>query len=198
MSAEIELNDMEKKKGGRPRAVIWNFFTEGSDQGDGHRSATCSACNTIWQRGKASVMERHILMECKKVKPEIKEAVRYIVVAREKSPENSAGVKRIADEDQKTLDEFYDTLNLSQEKKAKIKIALTKLFVCCGLSWRLVEHPFFIEFVKELRSSYDLPNRKTLAGTFLDDEILRVNTKIYRLLEKEKNLTLGKYLLIDF
>src|SRR5437762_10475859 len=50
--------------------VVWNFFTEGSDQGDGHRSATCSACSTTWQQGKASVMERHILMECKKVTPE--------------------------------------------------------------------------------------------------------------------------------
>lgn len=81
---------------------------------------------------------------------------------------------------------------MSQEKKSKIDIALIKLFVCCGLSWRLVEHPFFIEFVKELRSSFNLPNRKTLASSFLDDEILRVNTKAYRLLEKENHLTLGK------
>ncbi|CAB4378513.1 unnamed protein product [Rhizophagus irregularis] len=71
MSGEVEPdNDIEIKKGGRPRAVIWNFFIEGPDQGDGHRSAICSACNTTWKRGKASAMERHILLDCKKVKTE--------------------------------------------------------------------------------------------------------------------------------
>jgi hypothetical protein len=79
---------------------------------------------------------------------------------------------------------------LSEEKKTKIGLSLIKLFVCCGLSWRLVEHPFFIEFVNELRSAYNLPNRKTLSGTLLDEEILHVNTKVYQLLEKKKNLTL--------
>lgn len=185
--SEVETN-IERKKGGRPRAMIWNFFIEGSDQSDGHRSATCSACNTTWQRGKTSVMERHILVDCKKVTPEVKEAIRYMVESREKF-----GINQNPGDDQKTLEEFFDTLILSQEKKAKIDLALIKLFVCCGLSWRLVEHPFFIEFIKELRSVYNLPNRKTLAGTFLDGEILRVNTKVYRLLEKEKNLTLCKY-----
>jgi len=57
------------------RAVIWNFYIKGSDQGDGHRAATYSACNTTWQQGKKSAMERHILVDCKKVNPEIKEAV---------------------------------------------------------------------------------------------------------------------------
>ena len=138
-------------------------------------------------------MECHILVDCKKVNPEIKEAVRYIIEVREKPPENTTGKKRTVDEDQKTLEEFFETRVLSQEKKAKIETSLIKLFVCCGLSWRLIEHPFFVEFVKQLHSSYDPPNRKTLAGTLLDDEILRVNTKIYRMLEKQNNLTLGKY-----
>ena len=185
----IELE--QKKKGGRPRAIIWNFFTEGPDQGDGHRSATCSACSTIWQRGKASALERHILVDCKKIDSETKEAVRYIVEAREKPPGNVTGKKRNTN-DQKSLEDYFETRSLSQEKKDKIEISLIKLFVCCGLSWRLVEHPFFIDFVKQLRSSYDPPSRKTLSGSLLDNEILRVNTKIYRLLEKESNLTLGK------
>ena len=44
MSGEQE----QKNKGERSRAVIWNFFIEDTDQGDGHRSATCSACSAIW------------------------------------------------------------------------------------------------------------------------------------------------------
>src|SRR5205823_11389666 len=120
-------------------------------------------------------------------------AVRYIIEAREKSSKNITGKKQTVDKDQKSLEEFFETRVLSQGKKAKIETSLIKLFVCCGLSWCLVEHPFFVEFVKQLHSSYEAPNRKTLAGTLLDDEILRVHTKIYRILEKQNNLTLGKY-----
>lgn len=197
MSAEVEQSDLkQKKKGGKPRAVIWDFYFEGPEQGDGHRAATCPACNMTWQRGKISTMERHILVDCKKVDSEIKEAVRYIIEAREKSPENTTGKKRAVNEDQKSLEEFFETRVLSQERKANIETSLIKLFVCCGLSWRLIEHPFFVEFVKQLNSSYDPPNRKTLASTLLDNEILRVHTKIYRIFEKQNNLTLGKYYMI--
>jgi hypothetical protein len=62
-------DDIEKKKGGRPHAVIWNFFIESPEQSDGHRSAICSACNATWKWGKASALERHILLDCKKVNP---------------------------------------------------------------------------------------------------------------------------------
>src|ERR1043166_8930306 len=134
-------------------------------------------------------MERHILVDCKKVNSEIKEAVRYIIEARETSPENTTGKKRAADKDQKSLEEFFETQVLSQERKAKIETSLIKLFVCCGLSWRLIEHPFFVEFIKQLHPSYDPPNRKTLADTLLDNEILRVHTKTYQILEKQNNLT---------
>ena len=40
-----------------------------------------------------------------KVKPEVREAVRYIVEAREKSPKNTTGIKRNANY-QKILEEF--------------------------------------------------------------------------------------------
>ncbi|PKK59198.1 hypothetical protein RhiirC2_857463 [Rhizophagus irregularis] len=147
MSGEVEPdNDIEIKKGGRPRAVIWNFFIE----------------------GKASAMERHILLDCKKVKTEVREAIRCIIESRNKSQ-----MSRNTDDDQKTLEEYYDALPLSEEKRIKIELSLIRLFVCCGLSWRLVEHPYFVEFIKELRSAYNLPNRKTLSGTLLDNEILR-------------------------
>ena len=185
MSSEVEQDDIGTKKAGRPRALIWNFFIEGSEQGDGHRSAICSACNAVWKRGKVSAMERHILLDCKKVTTEVKEAVRHIIESRNNSNQDT-------EDDQRALEEFFDTLPLPQEKQTKIELSLIRLFVCCELSWRLVEHSFFIEFVKELRYAYDLPNRKTLSGTLLDNEIFRVNTEVCQLLEKENNLTLCK------
>ena len=93
MSGEV-IEQEQKNKGGRPRAVIWNFFIEDTDQGDGHQSATCSTCSAIWQREKVSTLERHILIDCKKIDSEVKEAVRYIVEAREKPPGNVTGKKQ--------------------------------------------------------------------------------------------------------
>jgi len=54
-------------------------------------------------------MKRHILVDCKKVDSEIKEAVYYIIETREKSPENTTGKKRAVNEDQKNLEEFFET-----------------------------------------------------------------------------------------
>jgi hypothetical protein len=57
-----------------------------------------------------------------------------------------------------------------------------------------VEHPFIIELFKQLRSNYNLPDRKTLADSLLTQEILRVSVKLYRLVDNENNLTIGKNL----
>ena len=54
-------------------------------------------------------MKHHILIDCKKIESDIKEAVWYIVEARIKFPKNVIGIKQNANEDQKTLDEFFDT-----------------------------------------------------------------------------------------
>ncbi|CAG8747698.1 11433_t:CDS:2, partial [Cetraspora pellucida] len=72
-----------------------------------------------------------------------------------------------------------------------INRALIKAFVCCGLPWRLIEHPFFVEFLKQLRPAYTPPNRKTVANTLLKKEIIRIDTCLYKLLKGKKNLTLA-------
>ena len=92
---------------------------------------------------KASTLERHILVDCKKIDLEVKEAVRYIVEAREKPPGNVTGKKRNinTNDDQKNLEDYFETRILSQEKKDKIEISLIKLFVCCGRAKNVVQRP---------------------------------------------------------
>ena len=182
--------------GGRPKKPIWRFFEQGEEIDKGHYVATCLACKQIFRPGKSTAMEKHIISNCSKVDHSIQEAVIYMVEAREReisSDANTANAKR-KNNDQTTLDNFYDNSDLSKERKEDIDTALIKAFVCCGLPWRLVEHPFIIELFKQLRSNYSLPNRKMLADSILTQEILRVNVKLYRLLEEENNLTLGRYM----
>ena len=98
--------------------------------------------------------------------------------------------------DQTTLNSFYENSELGKERKEAIDTVLIKAFVCCGLPWHLIEHPFIIELLKQLRPNYNPPDQKTIVETLLTQEILRVSVKCYKLLDNEDNLTLGKYFII--
>ncbi|GES97209.1 hypothetical protein RCL_jg7089.t1 [Rhizophagus clarus] len=78
--------------------------------------------------------------------------------------QNKSKINQNTNDDQKAFMIVY----LYQEKKAKIELSLLILFV--------------VDFLGTL---------KTLSGSLLDDEIFCVNTKVYQLLKKEKNLTLS-------
>jgi len=54
-----------------------------------------------------------------------------------------------------------------------------------------VEHPFFINFIKELNDGYNTPTREVLVNQLLERELAQVNFKVNSELEKEMNLTLG-------
>src|SRR4051812_23719465 len=133
-------------------------------------------------------MEKHIIRNSSKVDHSIREAVLFMVEARERHEISLSSAKHQIGNDQTNLEDFYKNSDLSKERKEDIDTALIKAFVCCGLPWHLVEHPFIIELFKQLRSSYSLPDRKKLADTMLTQEILRVNIKLHRLFEEESNL----------
>ncbi|GBC52231.1 ribonuclease H-like domain-containing protein [Rhizophagus irregularis DAOM 181602=DAOM 197198] len=56
---------------------------------------------------------------------------------------------------------------------------------------RIVEHPFFINFIKELNARYNIPTREVLVNQLLERELAQVNFKVNSKLEKETNLTLA-------
>lgn len=177
---------------GRPKKPIWRFFEQGDEVDKGHYIATCLACNQTFRPGKTAIMEKHIINSCSKVDNSVREAVMYMVETRQVSFSNPTGTKRQVENDQTTLDDFYENSDLIKERKESIDKALVKTFVCCGLPWRLIEHPFMIELFKQLRPNYSPPDRRTLTDTLLTEEILRVSVKCYNLLDNESNLTLGK------
>ena len=183
--------------GGRPKKPIWRFFEQGDEIDKGHYAATCSACSQTFRPGKTAIMEKHII-NCSKVDHSIREAVIYMVETREMSSLNPTNPKRKNTEnDQTTLDDFYENSELSKERKEAIDTVLIKAFVCCGLPWHLIEHPFIIELLKQLRPNYNPPDWKTIIDTLLTQEILRVSVKCYKLLDEEDNLTLGKFFIVN-
>ena len=65
------------------------------------------------------------------------------------------------------------------------------MFVCCNLPFSLIEHPFFIEFIKSIRNTYSLPSRWVLSNTLFDQEISRINLKLEKIINQETNITIA-------
>ncbi|CAG8800415.1 3783_t:CDS:1, partial [Dentiscutata erythropus] len=178
----------EKNIGGRPLKPIWNFYDRGKIlDNSGHYEAICKACSQSFIPGKPAQMEKHIISDCVEVSETVKEAVIYIVESREKSS-SSTGSKY--SNEQLSLDEFLESTVIPDKRIESINRALIKAFVCCGLPWRLIEHPFFVEFLKQLRPAYNPPGRKFVANNLLMSEIVRIDTYLYKLIKNAKNLTI--------
>jgi len=99
--------------------------------------------------------------------------------------------KRRLSETQQTIDSYHDPAKLPESRITRINRALVKFFIACGISFRIVKHPFFVNLMKKLNGGYNPPSRKVLVDQLLERELAQVNSKTNSELEKETNLTLG-------
>ncbi|GBC20717.2 ribonuclease H-like domain-containing protein [Rhizophagus irregularis DAOM 181602=DAOM 197198] len=86
-----------------------------------------------------------------------------------------------------------NVIRISATSKGKSDIidkALMRFFICCGVSFRIVKSPFFLDFLQELNSVYNPPSRDILTNRLFEEELGYVNSKVLRELEATKNLTL--------
>ena len=61
----------------------------------------------------------------------------------------------------------------------------------CGIPFRIIENPYFINMLKKLQANYNPPSRERLSNNLLSEECIRVEIEINNFLERSKNLTLG-------
>ncbi|CAG8601129.1 18156_t:CDS:2 [Cetraspora pellucida] len=52
---------------------------------------------------------------------------------------------------------YYQPDIFSSEMKKECDRAFLKFFICCGIPFSVVEHPFFLEFIKCLNKVYEPP-----------------------------------------
>lgn len=177
------------KKGGRRQGDHWEHFIRGEISSDGHARATCKFCDFSLYRGESAKMEGHIANHCKG-------APGYVVrVYLEKLSGATQNKKRkaVAESSQTSLEQSFRKIEeLSSGYINQINRALVKFFVCCGISFQIVENPFFVDLIKELNPSYTLPPREFLSGRLIEEELSRVNYKVTEELKNESNLTLGE------
>lgn len=184
----IPIPAQKKNKGGRPLNSVWEDIQQGESVGSGKFSASCKFCNSTWTRGEISKLEEHLSNYCKHAPAAVVRKYMTKVMERQDKPSKK---RKLSESGQQCIDEFHDYTDIPESRITRINRALIKFFVACGISFRIVEHPFFINFVKELNAGYELPTREFLAGQLLERELAQINSKVKSEIEKENNLTLG-------
>ncbi|CAG8747982.1 3430_t:CDS:2 [Cetraspora pellucida] len=148
---------------GRLPSNIWTYVTKDEKKSSGHYSATCR-CKKFWSVGKPREIEAHIANHCPNATKDIRQYYLNLITSR--------------------------TSILTEERKEKINKALIRTFIMCGIPFKVIDSPFMIELLKELRPAYSPSSRKILSGNLLDQEIAYINQKLDQQLENSKNLTL--------
>jgi len=184
----IPIPVQKKNKGGRPLNSVWEDIQQGEHVGSGKFSASCKYCNSTWTRGEISKLEEHLSNYCRSAPAAVVRKYMTKVMERQDKPSKK---RKFTESSQQCIDEFHDYTNIPESRITRINRALIKFFVACGISFRIVEHPFFINFVKELNAGYEPPTREFLAGQLLERELAQINSKVNSEIEKENNLTLG-------
>src|SRR3954447_25498971 len=174
--------DIREARRGRLESHVWDHFTKES-LGSGHYSAKCHYCAASWSRGRPETLKSHLALYCNQVPVNIKmEYTEMLAIG------NTSANRR----QQTSSNDSSAELDINQADK--IDQALVRFFVCCGIPFSTVDHPYFIDFVKSLCFGYNPPKRTTLSTTILNKEISGVLTKIKQELKYEENLTLGNTL----
>ncbi|CAG8769736.1 471_t:CDS:1, partial [Racocetra fulgida] len=75
--------------------------------------------------------------------------------------------KKARTKEPQELNNWIENFSNLPEKKKECDRALLKFFVCCGIPFSIVEHPFFLEFVKYLNQAYESPKQTYLSTTLL-------------------------------
>src|SRR5215470_1128764 len=181
-------NSEKNKKGGRPLNSVWEDITKGDSVGFGKFQATCKYCNFFWSRGDISKLEEHLTNHCSEAPASVVRNYLSKVLERE---DKVSKKRKLIGNNQLTMTNYHDSTKISNARITRINRALAKFFVACGISFRIVEHPFFVNFVKELNSAYELPTREYLSDQLLERELSLVNSNVTAIIEKGNNLTLG-------
>ena len=174
---------------GRPYSEVWNHFSKIQVKNSkGHYSAKCNYCTKSYNRGEPQKLLAHLANHC--ISCDSQTRKKCLEELNNKTKANLQKNPNISG--QTNISSFYESTVLTKERENSINRSLIKAFVCCNIPFHVIEHPYFIDFLKQLQPAYQPPSRKVLSQGLLDIEVGNVNQKINSILEKAENLTLGK------
>jgi hypothetical protein len=211
--SELNKQNIKNSNAGRKKGPVWDFFDQYGTLKHGHVGCICKGCG--WKRkvGKAYEMVEHLALSCSKVTGEIKNTFLQELRERNALKPVADDPDSINDNDQpkekkqkvslvqtKITSKFESTAEIDSVKAQRCNRALTRFFICCGIPFKIVSNPFFIDLIKCLCPSYQLPNRVTFAGTWVNQELSQVVSRISDDIRDCDNMTLGiiSFLFINY
>ena len=172
---------------GRPHSEVWEHFSKTQVKNSkGHYSAKCNYCTKSYNRGEPQKLLAHLANHCMGCDSQTRKKCLEELNKTKENLQKNSNISR-----QTNISSFYESTTLTRERENSINRSLIKAFVCCNIPFHVIEHPYFIDFLKQLWPAYQPPSRKVLSQGLLDIEVANVNQKIDLLLEKAENLTLG-------
>ncbi|CAF3662746.1 unnamed protein product [Rotaria sp. Silwood1] len=190
------------KLGGHQRDFIWSFFNDmGPAKTPGHHKAQCKYYLSFFNFAKLHIMYSHIAHQCDEIVIYNPNA-RKEVITRMRDFEQQSPPGRVRRQSSKTgsanqlmskqytTDRFTSRI-ISYSEQQNIDRYLLRAVIMNGILFRTINNDFFIEFIKQLNPSYDLPNRKKLAHELLTQEVVYVENKNESLLAEAAHLTLN-------
>jgi hypothetical protein len=199
-SSETPAVQQVTKPGRKPKEV-WNYFTPVGQKKDGHQSCKCNYCPWSQTRGEPNHMEAHLALNCYKVPVDIKEKFLLMIKLRGENQivdleeEKSVLPLKRKRSHQQSITKYGQSNSIEPSRQQICNRTVAKFFICCGISFRLVEHPFFIDMVKSLCLGFNPPSAHALSNDFLYTELANIVVDQHLLLKRTKNLTLGMYTL---
>ncbi|CAG8768510.1 20539_t:CDS:2 [Dentiscutata erythropus] len=182
------MSQASKKLGGRPPSDLWNtHIKKGKEVSKGHYEGICNYCPYSKHKGSPQDFEEHLANNCPNVPSDIRQTYLNKVLTRSKNSKEIS-IKKIY---QTKMSDFNESSKLTIERTNEINKACIKAFVICGISWRTINNPFFIDFLKTLRPGYISPSYEVLSGRLFAQEVSAINVKIIQKLDYSNNLTLG-------
>jgi hypothetical protein len=189
----------KRKPSGRPQSEVWKHYEKTPlKSSPGHFSAKCNYCKNVWTRGHVHELEDHLANKCKESPEIVSSFYLGVITSRDFGdqddtvPLSEKNKKRKTQSNQRELTDWFDSTDLPSQKAASITRSLVRVFACCGISFSIVESPFFIEFLHEMRPGYVSPSRDVLSGRLLSQETSRINEKVNNVIKNSQNLTLGE------
>ena len=177
------------KRPGRKLNNVWDYFTRSPlNKSPGHFSGECIFCKQKWNCVYVNHLQSHLANDCVECPCEVQNYYLGYITAENSNDDSN---KRRRMNNQPSIEDYFENKSLPESKLNLINQALVCAFVCCGISYDIIENPFFLEFLKQLRPNYQPPTCKVLAGQLLEKETARVNLEVNKILEHEDNLTLG-------
>lgn len=162
---QILKNRVKRHGGGRIKDKIWEQYMELANFPG---TWACKWCEWTVKKPKMERLKKHFEMKCgRKLSNKTKniplstKSNAAVVFSSPRQPIQNIG------KTQTKIKSFFGSTSIQEQTDLHRK--LMKFICSSNIPFRIVENPYFLEFVKSLRPSYNTPTQKQVGSTLLDE-----------------------------